>query len=95
MICIVIMNVLNSLHYYKHLVLYSYKKKLISKSRNKGEKMENAIEILSIFYDAINEVESLSDYYDRSNNTLKSYQDEVNQDYALGKKIADNFRWFF
>lgn len=53
--------------------------------------MERIREILLIFHDAINEIESLSDYYYRSNKTLISYKIEVEKNYSLGKKIADIF----
>ena len=53
--------------------------------------MEQIRKILSIFHDTINEIESLSDYYYRSNKTLISYRTEVEKNYSSGKKLADIF----
>lgn len=57
--------------------------------------MENVKQILLAFNDAIHEVESLEDYYYRSNQTLISYKLDIEKNYSFGKKIADILDEFF
>ena len=56
---------------------------------------KSVIEILSIFQNVINEIESLLDYYCRSNNMLLSYKLDVEENYFSGKKLADIFDELF
>lgn len=51
--------------------------------------MEKIKKILRAFNNAKDDIESLSDYYYRSNKTLKAYQIDIDNKYASGKKIAD------
>lgn len=51
--------------------------------------MERIKLILGVFKNAIQEIESLSDYYQRSSKTLISYRLEIDKKHYLGKKVAD------
>lgn len=51
--------------------------------------MNTIKKILIEFNNAIQEIESLNDYYQRSNKTLISYRLEIDKKRSIGKKVAD------